>query len=63
MAGMQVVCGWSVTREEAVKGRPGYKRLLHEVHLKPLRPQILRFQSILPEGEGIHLQAQEAPDT
>lgn len=44
-------CMWSVAREETVKGRPGYKRLLHEAHLKPLRPQIIRCQSLLPEGE------------
>lgn len=56
-------CMWSVAREETVKGRPGYKRLLHEAHLKPLRPQIIRCQSLLPEGEGLHLWVQEASDT
>lgn len=45
-------CMWSVAREETVKGRPGYKRLLHEARLKPLRLQIIRCQSLLPEGEG-----------
>lgn len=55
-------CMWSVAREETVKGRPGYKRLLHEARLKPLRLQIIRCQSLLPE-EGLHLWVQEASDT
>lgn len=56
-------CMWSVAREETVKGRPGYKRLLHEAHLKSLRPQIIRCQLLSPEGEGLHLWVQEASDT
>lgn len=61
--GWNTGCMWSVAREETVKGRPGYKRLLHEGHLRPLRPQIIRCQSLLLEGEGLHLWAQEASDT